>query len=91
MRSFAQGVVTDEGYSIEEGRERKRRKLAVTESSLRALGWHDGVHGLAPDPVWAEDEEYRRGLYAARKRLSSIAEGEAEISSEGVWLWGAKP
>ena len=81
--------MTDEGFAIEEGGERKRRKLAVTESSLRALGWHDGVHGLAPDPMWAEEEEYRRGLSAAHRRMASVAEGEAPVEgAKNVWLWG---
>jgi hypothetical protein len=82
-------AMTDEGLTIEEGCERKRRKIAVTESGLWAFGWHDGVCGLAPDPMWADEEEYRRGLSAAHRRMASVAEGEALVEgTKNVWLWG---
>jgi hypothetical protein len=65
-------AMTDEGLTIEEGRERKRRAPTVTESTLWDLGYHDGIHGLT-DETWARDAEYRRGRLAAHRLLTGVA------------------
>lgn len=82
-------AVTDEGEAIEEGTERKRRAVTATQSGLWCRGWHDGVHGLTPNPEWSGEAEYCRGLADARERLDVVASYESTTLSD-AWLWGSK-